>query len=298
MSLVAVSTAQLRPLLRLAQHLHQPLLLRPRLGHHVVLPCDERGRRHHDGLDAAAIQPELDAAVIQQVELQVASAADELPVALLLREGQLRARGRDVVPGGQDGVTHVARERGRVKPALLGGHVVVEDATQAAVLVAAGDVKVLVTPLLQLGVQSLLVLVAHLLPLGVEGARVVLVHVERGEVAAATKPGLPRHLEQAHVCAQRGHQRVRRVEHQRHGGGRVGLAALGVNLRAPARAHGLRAGRGQRATHHGRVGRGLLQHAPALQHTRGAPASVCITGVTLPLVTNKFGTTAVQLLCT
>lgn len=57
------------PLPGAAQHLHQLVLWAAWCWLHVVLPADEWGCRHHDGLNAAAIQAELDTAVVQQVEL-------------------------------------------------------------------------------------------------------------------------------------------------------------------------------------------------------------------------------------
>lgn len=63
-----------RPFPRLPQHVQQPRLVRPLVRPYVVLPCDQRRRGHHDALHAAAVQPELDAAIVEQVELQVAPA--------------------------------------------------------------------------------------------------------------------------------------------------------------------------------------------------------------------------------
>lgn len=53
--------ARSHPVHGVLQHLHHAGLLAARLRHNVVLPGDERRRRHHDALKAAAVQPKLDA---------------------------------------------------------------------------------------------------------------------------------------------------------------------------------------------------------------------------------------------
>jgi hypothetical protein len=59
------------PVPRLLQALDKPFLWRALFRHHIVAPRNERRRRHHDGFHTPAIQPEFDAAVVQQIELQI-----------------------------------------------------------------------------------------------------------------------------------------------------------------------------------------------------------------------------------
>src|ERR1044072_6427597 len=72
-----------RPLARPAQHLERRRLGASRLGLVRVLPARQQRQRHEDALDASArSQPEAGAAVVHQVELDVAAAAQPLPAAL------------------------------------------------------------------------------------------------------------------------------------------------------------------------------------------------------------------------
>ena len=72
-----LSLSLLNPLLGLAKDFNEPFLFTSRLGLDIILPCYERRRRHHDGLSSAlTVEAEPDAAVIEEVELKVAPAAD------------------------------------------------------------------------------------------------------------------------------------------------------------------------------------------------------------------------------
>jgi len=130
----------------------------------------------------------------------------------------------------------------------------------------------LVAPRLELRVHPRRVPVAHPLPVRVKLDRVLIKQVAGRQVAPPTKPRLPGHLKQPHVRAQRRHQRVCRVEHQRQRRGAVGLPALGVDVGAPAGAHRLRALRGELAVDDADVGGRLFEEVAALQDARDAVA--------------------------
>lgn len=58
----------------------------------------------------AAVEPKLDAAVVEQVELKVPPPPQQLPLTLRLGEGLVTAALHDAFPAGQDAVTHVAHK--------------------------------------------------------------------------------------------------------------------------------------------------------------------------------------------
>src|SRR5882724_11543195 len=105
-------TAMLHPVSRTLQNGDQLPLPRALFLAQVraVLPPRRLGKTHEDALDARAggHQPKLGPAVIHEVELDVAAAAEELPAPLALlalREGLLDAPARD----------HAALEDGEVR---------------------------------------------------------------------------------------------------------------------------------------------------------------------------------------
>src|SRR6185436_20888590 len=124
----------------------EPFFSRSGLGLPVVAPGDQRRQRHQDRLGAAArLQAEQRAAVVDEVELDVAPAAIRLEGALALAEGMLPALLDDRRIGGQEMVADRPRE---IEGAVI-GNVVEEDAADAARLVAMLEVEVLVAPLLE-----------------------------------------------------------------------------------------------------------------------------------------------------
>src|SRR5436305_10910415 len=69
------------------------------------------GERHQDRLDiAAGLQTEGGAAVVEQVELDIAAAANELMTALLGRPGLPHTRPHDGRDNGEDGVADRSEE--------------------------------------------------------------------------------------------------------------------------------------------------------------------------------------------
>ena len=121
----------------------------PGLGLVVVVPAHHRRQRHQDRLDAAArLQAEQRAAVVEQVELDVAAAAE-------LLEGPLLARcTARPCGGGRSAGTRRGnaspQSRTKAKSALeVAFEVVEEDAADAARLAAVRQEEVLVAPLLE-----------------------------------------------------------------------------------------------------------------------------------------------------
>lgn len=76
----------LRPFPRTAQDVERLRLRRARrgLGRSLVLEGDHRWAAHEHALHAVRAQPKLDASVVEQVELDVAPSAQELPLLLCL----------------------------------------------------------------------------------------------------------------------------------------------------------------------------------------------------------------------
>jgi hypothetical protein len=68
----------------------------------IILVRHERGRRHHDGLDAPPGKPELHPPVVEEVEFEVATTPQVHPVPLLIAEG-LVAPPADDWGRGEDG---------------------------------------------------------------------------------------------------------------------------------------------------------------------------------------------------
>ena len=117
-----------------------------------VLPRGERREAHQHALDPrVGLQPEQRAAVVHQVELDVAAPPDELepPLPLAVRQAPPALDDRPVRRGQH--AAHVRPQtrasRVEVEPAVAGAQVVEEDAADAAPLVAAVRVdEVLVAP--------------------------------------------------------------------------------------------------------------------------------------------------------
>src|SRR6266404_5932351 len=101
-------------------------------------------QRHQDRLDiAAGLQPEHRAAVVQQVELDVAAAADELMAALLGGPGEPHARPHDRREDGEQGVSDRS-DKDEVALPVAAVEVVEEDPAGAARFAAVLQNEVLV----------------------------------------------------------------------------------------------------------------------------------------------------------
>src|SRR4051812_44332985 len=91
----------------------KPRLGRARFGFPVIAPRDEWRQRHQNGFGAAAaLQAEDRAAIVDQVELHVASATIKLEIALALAEGRGLAPGHDGQVSGHERIADTA-EKGK-----------------------------------------------------------------------------------------------------------------------------------------------------------------------------------------
>src|ERR1700694_812596 len=89
----------------------QPRLFATGLWTPVVAPPDERRQRHENRLGASVrLQPEQRAAVIDQVELDVASSAVRLEIALALSVRQILAPQQNGFVGVEKTIAHAARQ--------------------------------------------------------------------------------------------------------------------------------------------------------------------------------------------
>src|SRR5882672_4821035 len=91
-------------------------------------PHHLRRQAHEDGVDVAAgLQAEEGAAVVEQVELDVAAAPDQLAAALLRRPRRIHVAANDARIDIEEGAADVARE-GEVGVPVAAIEIVVEDA--------------------------------------------------------------------------------------------------------------------------------------------------------------------------
>src|SRR5580765_8479231 len=147
-ALPARGRAALDPVLRYQELAVQGFFGRSRVGLPVVAPF--RARRHgdQDRLGATArLQAEQRAAVVDEVELDVARAPVGLEGTLALTERSAFAALDDRHVGGQEVLTDRARQRERMLEGRV-GEIVEEDAADAARLAAVPEIKVFVAPAL------------------------------------------------------------------------------------------------------------------------------------------------------
>src|SRR5262245_18471266 len=194
-----------------------------------------RRQRHEDGLGSATrLQPEERAAVVDQVELDIAPAAVELEASLPLPKRHGPALFQDGKIGRQEGVADRAREaEGKIEVAL--SEVVEEDAADAARLIAVLEVKVAVAPRLEARVVIRAEGLECLLAAAMEVARVLLEAVIRGEIHAAAEPPGVLRGEKAHVEVNGWAVGVARMQDQRYPHRLPGLPG---ELRARGRCRG------------------------------------------------------------
>src|SRR5690349_5393154 len=126
--------------------------------------------RREDRIDiAAGLQSEDGAAVVEQVELDIAAAPDQLLLAVGFRPGAGEIAPDDIGIDLQEGAADILRE-GEVGVPVAAVVPVVEDAADAARLFAVRQIEILVAPLLVLVVIGNAVrLVAGVLHRGMEG---------------------------------------------------------------------------------------------------------------------------------
>src|SRR6185295_6642461 len=112
-------------------------------------PHDQRRHGGEDRLDiAAGFESEDGAAVVEQVELDVAAAADELLLAVRLSPRRQHVAADDLRIDADKSAANALRE-GEVGVPVSAVEIVVEDAADAAHLFAVGQVEIFVAPLLE-----------------------------------------------------------------------------------------------------------------------------------------------------
>src|SRR5205814_2861002 len=117
---------------------------------HIESPGDKRREAHEDGFHVPArAQAEERAAIVDQVELDVAPTPAEELRPIFLRIWQRAAALRERRVGGQERVADVAQER----PALVPPQVVEEDAAHSSFAAAMLDEEVVLRPLREAVVQ-------------------------------------------------------------------------------------------------------------------------------------------------
>src|SRR5206468_445766 len=117
-------------------------------------PCCFGGERHQDRLDiAAGFQTECGAAVVEQVELDVAAAAHQLMAALLLCPGEPHARPHDGRENGEQGVADRS-DKGEVALPVAAVDIVEEDPAGTTRFAAVLQKEVLVAPFFEASVAA------------------------------------------------------------------------------------------------------------------------------------------------
>src|SRR5882672_163938 len=244
----------------------------------VVAPFHDRRQRHQYGLRAPArLQPEQRAAIIDEIEFDVTSAAVRLKIALAIAVWKIPAALQQRQICGQQVIADAAHQsEASIEAAVV--QVVEEDPADAARLAAMLEIEVLVAPALEAGIEIRSEGFERAPALRVEVARVLLEAVVGGEVHAAAEP--PHRIasrlgrdEKAHVHVHGRHEGVARVQHQRHA---HCLEAAAREVRA-RRARG----RGQLPAFHAReIHPAALEYASLLDDPAFAPSAFA----TLPAI--------------
>src|SRR5688572_11144977 len=131
-------------------------------------PHHFRRQRHQDRVGVAAgLKAKEGAAVVQQVELDIAAAADQLPAALLVGPVAAHVAAHDLGIGAKERLADRAGEAEILVP-VPAVEIVVEDAAKATWLLAVRQVEILVAPLLEARIVAGVEAVAGALERGVE----------------------------------------------------------------------------------------------------------------------------------
>src|SRR6185312_4272803 len=258
----AARSAAGEPVARL-EPLDQIALGRARLEARVVLPAHQRRQRHQDRFGApVGLEPERGAAIVDEVELDVAPAAQELELPLALAPGVAAPSPHDRQIGLEERVTRVAHEGEVARGIAL--QLIEEDAAHAARLAAVREVEVFVAPLFVARVVRGVVAIADRLPRAMEVLDVFAHRVVGREIGAAAEPQRAAALEAAEVGVNRRHARALRMEHERDAGGEEGHAVAGQRGREVG---------AQLTVHRRGVDAALLEHGAVGDHARQAAAA-------------------------
>src|SRR5258706_4401610 len=239
----------------------------------ALRPAHLRRQRHEDRLPiATGPQTEFGAAIINQVELGIASAPHQLFVLFRCRPRLVHGGAQDGRIGRKKGKAGVAREREILIPVLL--QIIKKDAPYAAGLAAVLDEEIFVAPFREAVVIACPMRVAGALEFGVESQSVgmiwpALLHEHRGQIAAASEPGFLRH-DMARIEMGRWHARIVHMRHERDS--TAPIARVGLRARNLLGELGL-----EGSVYGGNVDANLLEHAP-LHQRHGAAAAVAAVG--------------------
>ncbi len=160
---------------------------------HCVPPRPSRpshlGRqRHEDRLDiAAGREAEQRAAIIKQIELDVAAAPHELVAALPIGPGFQHVASHDRRVDGEKGLADVARE-GEVPRPIAAVEIVEKNAADATRLIAVLKEEIRVAPFLEALVIAGIVRVARGFERGVKIAGIDVVRHHRRQIGTAAEP--------------------------------------------------------------------------------------------------------------
>ena len=215
-----------------------------------VIPPHPRRGRNHDALDAAAVQTELDSSVVEEVKLDVPSAALMVPLGVfsgvphqppsldyaLVRVDETGTDRRDE-RGGVSGSRLFGRFRTRNRTRNRTREVIKKNAPDASVFFPGGYVKILVAPpftpcvegsggrlRLRLGrglapapalapEKRGVMVVTQVSVKRVKLLRVLVEEVIRREISPSPVPRNAVDLEPSYISSERGHERRPRVEH-------------------------------------------------------------------------------------
>src|SRR5205807_1024446 len=234
-------------------------------GFPVVAPRGARRQRHQDRFGTpAGLQAEQRAAVVHQVEFDVAAAPVGLEVLFCFAVWHLSTAFEDRPISVQKVISYGAGERkGKIEVAI--GEVIEEDAADAARLAAVAQLKIFVAPALEtrvaVGAEGRQRVAAG----GMEMAGIVFEAIAGREVHAAAEPPGRRRGEEAHVHVHRRAIRIARVQHERH-------AHRVVRLAGELRPRRRRRGRQAAALHAREVDAAALEDATFLDDARHATA--------------------------
>lgn len=307
-------TGQIRlsPLTRVLQHIHELLfafLILCKLvliSYHVLGPGARdgvhigpaRGTRetHEDTLDTSVrcAQAKASTAIVDEVELHVATPTELLPLLLLWGIGHVLSPLDYGYIGWQERGQTVRDEREESFLRVGGGaagsleetgvKIVKENAADTSAFAAVRDVEVLVTPSLELGVISCVVSVTGFLDGLVEMLGIFWEKIGRGQIGATAEPpvlvaidgvlrvgSLEVSVVQVH-CRRHG---VVWVKNQRETGSKEGQRVnVSTNEGLVIGAHLLNSRTWKLAVHHGDVNTGFLEDVSVLQHAGDATATI------------------------
>src|ERR1700722_5383474 len=180
----------------------------------VLWPSRLPPQRHQERLDIpAGPESEPRAAVVEQVELDIATAAAELVAPLLRVPGQTHTRPHDRRIGGEKCLADHA-DKSEIALGVAAIEIVEENPAGAAHLVAMRQKEIFVAPFLVLCVGVWLVSVAGGGERGMKRGSRRLIGIDRRQVGAAAKPRLAGH-DMARVHVRSGHQWRARMRDER-----------------------------------------------------------------------------------